>query len=95
MDTAESLLEWEVNLKAIAVNHAIQTTLNQNQFNALVSFAYNARDTGFIKFYIIKKSECRSSRHIHKDAFMMWDKAHVDGKRGCCKRPNQQEERGS
>ena len=79
MDTAESLLEWEVNLKAIAVNHAIQASINQNQFNALVSFAYNAGIGALLSSTLLKRVNANPADASIRDAFMMWDKAHVDG----------------
>lgn len=79
MDTAESLLEWEVNLKAIAVNHAIQATINQNQFDALVSFAYNAGIQALLSSTLLKRVNANPADASITDAFMMWDKAHVDG----------------
>lgn len=39
---ALDLLAWEINLKAVAVNGMIRNVLiTQNQFDSLVSFAYN------------------------------------------------------
>ena len=78
MDAAESLLEWQVNLKAIAVNHAVQTTLKQNQFDALVSFAYNAGIGALLSSTLLKKVNANPADTSIRDAFMMWDKAHVD-----------------
>lgn len=41
-EQAQEWLEYEVNQKAAGVNHLIKDAkINQNQFDALVSFAYN------------------------------------------------------
>src|SRR5687768_9306148 len=42
MEQAEKMLMWEVNLKSVPVSAMLKkTAVNQNQFDALVSFAYN------------------------------------------------------
>ena len=79
MDMAESLLEWEVNLKSIAVNHAIHSAVNQNQFDALVSFAYNAGIGALQSSTLLRLVNANPSDPKITDAFMMWDKTHVDG----------------
>jgi lysozyme len=40
-DQASQYLEWEVNQKAAHVTNLVTVPVNQNQFDALVSFAYN------------------------------------------------------
>lgn len=79
MDMAESLIEWEVNLKSIAVNHLITSGVNQNQFDSLVSFAYNAGIGALQSSTLLKLVNANPSDPNITNAFMMWDKTHVDG----------------
>ncbi len=54
--TAQELLEWEVNNKATVINsHLLKCVLNQNQFDALVSFAYNVGIGAFANSTLLKK----------------------------------------
>ena len=78
-DQAEALLEWQVNLKALAVDHLITSTLNQNQYDALVSFAYNAGIGALQSSTLLKLVNANPANPAIRDAFMMWDKTHVDG----------------
>ena len=78
-DMAESLLEWEVNLKSISVNHLVTASLNQNQFNALISFAFNIGTYGLWSSTLLKRVNANSADPAIRDAFLMWDKAHIDG----------------
>lgn len=53
---AEQYLEHEVNLKADGVNKSIkETPINQNQFDALVSFAYNLGNGALQTSTLLKK----------------------------------------
>ncbi len=56
LKTAQELLEWEVNNKATVINsHLLKCVLNQNQFDALVSFAYNVGIGAFANSTLLKK----------------------------------------
>lgn len=46
-DRADELLAWEVREKASAVVKSVNVPMSQNQFEAMVSFAYNVGATGF------------------------------------------------
>jgi N-acetylmuramoyl-L-alanine amidase len=79
-DRAEFLLTEEVNRKSEAVSKAISSVkLNQNQFDALVSFAYNVGVGGFLKSTLLKRVLTDPQDPTIRDAFLMWDKIHVDG----------------
>ncbi|MES2062724.1 MAG: lysozyme [Bacteroidota bacterium] len=58
-----------------AVNAAIKATINQNQFNALVSLAYNIGTAGFAKSTLVKRINAGASPELITAAFAMWNKA--------------------
>jgi len=56
LEQAQMLLEWEVNNKATVINsHILKVNLTQNQFDALVSFAYNVGVGAFASSTLLKK----------------------------------------
>ena len=77
---AEALIEWEVNMKSKTVNVATaNVNLTQNQYNALVSFAYNAGSGALLSSTLLKQVKANPSDPGIKTSFLMWDKAHVNG----------------
>ena len=77
---ALELLSWEVRKKAIGVNAAIRPVrLNQNQYDSLVSFAYNAGIAALKGSTLLKRVKNNPADETIRNAFMMWNKAHVDG----------------
>ena len=52
---AESFLMWELQQKATAIIHMINAKLNDNQFGALVSFAYNLGEGNLQSSTLLKK----------------------------------------
>jgi len=52
---AIQLLMWEVNLKSKAVSKLITSKVNDNQFGALVSFAYNLGEGNLSSSTLLKK----------------------------------------
>ena len=79
-ERAEHLLEWEVKLKAKGVNAVIKpASLSQNQYNALVSFAYNTGSGALKSSTLLKRVKANPADATIRDAFMMWNKARVDG----------------
>lgn len=55
-EVADKMLEWEVNTKATAVKNLLgKTIVNQNQFDALVSFTYNVGVGALEKSTLLKK----------------------------------------
>jgi lysozyme len=73
---AEELLMWELNKKTIAL-HGLN--LNQNQFDACLSFNYNLGIGAFNKSTLIKKIKVNPDDATIKDEFMKWTKARVNG----------------
>ena len=79
-ERAEQLLSGEVVLKSTKVQAAIQgTQLNQHQYDALVSFTYNVGTGALLSSTLLKRVKANPTDLTIRDAFMMWDKAHVDG----------------
>jgi lysozyme len=80
LEQAEQLLEWEVNLKTRGVNNVIKpVTLTQNQYNALVSFAYNTGSAALRDSTLLKRIKANPADATIRGAFMMWNKARVKG----------------
>lgn len=59
---------------AYFVNDLIKSNVNQNQFNALVSLAYNIGITGFRNSTVLRKVNINPNDKTIQDAFMMWTK---------------------
>jgi len=78
---ADQLIETEISSKSAKVNAALgNTPINQNQFNALVSFAYNAGTAALLSSTLLKRVKANPADPKIRDAFMMWNKAHVNAK---------------
>jgi len=73
---AEELLMWELNKKTIALH---ELKLNQNQFDACLSFIYNLGIGAFSKSTLLKKIKVNPDDATIKDEFMKWNKARVNG----------------
>ena len=79
-ETAENLLRNVVDGVAVEVDALITDKINQNQFDALVSFAYNV-GTGALKGSTLRKRVNADPKDLPiRDAFLMWTKIHKDGK---------------
>ncbi|RYY41672.1 MAG: hypothetical protein EOO08_00665 [Chitinophagaceae bacterium] len=80
-DRAEALLAMEVEEKSETVKRMIQNPqLNQNQFDALVSFAYNVGTEALRGSTLLRRVNADPTDPSIREAFLMWNKAHVDGK---------------
>jgi lysozyme len=78
---ADKLIEREISFKSAKVNAALgNVNVNQNQFNALVSFAYNVGTGALLSSTLLKRVKAKPADPKIRDAFMMWNKAHVNGK---------------
>jgi lysozyme len=78
---ADDLLLWEVGNKSAVISALVPASLNQNQFDAILSFTYNegvGAFSGSTLLKVIKKNPC--DPYI-RDCFAMWDKITVDGKK--------------
>lgn len=57
---------------AFQVDKLLTSKVNQNQFNALVSLAYNIGITGFRNSTVLRKVNINPNDPAIKEAFMMW-----------------------
>ena len=60
---------------AVKVDELVKSNVNQNQFNALVSFAYNIGVNGLAKSTLLKKVNFNPDDLTIKDEFLKWNKA--------------------
>ena len=63
------------NRFAKRVNELVTSNINQNQFNALVSFAYNVGTGNFSSSTLLKKVNRNPDDLTIKDEFLRWNKA--------------------
>ena len=77
LEGAEILLMWELKNKANALH---RLNLNQNQFDALMSFIYNIGISAFLNSTLFKKALGNQNDITIRDEFMRWNKAKVNGK---------------
>lgn len=75
--TAEKLLMHEVES---SVKYLDGLNLNQNQFDACLSFIYNLGANNFIHSTMIKKIKKNPNDESIANEFMRWNKAVVNGK---------------
>jgi lysozyme len=60
---------------AINVTKLLKKTVTQNQFNSLVSFAYNCGITNFTKSTLLKKVNINPNDLTIRQEFLKWNKA--------------------
>jgi len=84
---ADDMLKWEAENKAIGVkNLLMNTVVNQNQFDALVSFAFNC-GLGNLKIStLIKKVRNNPNDPTIRDEFMKWVRARGEVLKGLQRR---------
>ncbi|VWB70887.1 muraminidase [Burkholderia lata] len=70
---AQELVQFENN-----VNGVVQVPLTQNQFDACVSFCYNAGNGAFNGSTLLRLLNAGNYQGA-ADQFLVWDKGHVDG----------------
>jgi len=63
------------NRFAKRVNELVTSNINQNQFNSLVSFAYNVGTGNFSSSTLLKKVNRNPDDLTIKDEFLRWNKA--------------------
>lgn len=68
-------LEFEVNEKAHGVEKAVKVALNENEFAALVSFAYNCGLGNLQGSTLLKLLNSNADRVAVADQFLRWNKA--------------------
>jgi lysozyme len=76
LERAKELLMHEVNMKAVGVKMLLgDTAVTQNQFDALVSFAYNC-GTGALKTStLLRKVKANPNDPAIRDEFRKWTRA--------------------
>lgn len=79
---ADCYLEYDASQTADAVRQMVGplTEIKQNQFDALVSFAYNVGTGALHGSTLLKYVKAHESAENIRVAFLMWDKVHIDGK---------------
>lgn len=79
---ADTYLEYSANKVAEAVTVMVGPLLElkQEQFDALVCFAYNTGPGALSGSTLLKYIKSHEASENIRVAFLMWDKAHVDGK---------------
>lgn len=76
MKRAEDLLRWECDKKGVSVQQMLGgVVLNQNQYDALVSFAYNCGVGALQKSTLLKKIKQNPNDPTIRDEFNKWVKA--------------------
>jgi len=74
-ERAESLFTLISDSFASKVVPLIKSKINENQFGALVSFAYNAGVGNLQKSTLLKKVNANPNDPSIRDQFMLWNKA--------------------
>ena len=74
-ERANELLEWHIQEFAEGVSNLIKVDLNENQFSALVSFAFNLGVGNLSKSTLLKKVNDNPNNHMIRTEFLKWNKA--------------------
>jgi lysozyme len=72
----------------LAVSKCLKKEINQNQFNALVSFAYNVGVANFMNSTLLKKVNVEPNDETIFDEFCRWNKVGKKEVTGLTKRRN-------
>jgi len=73
-DQAEQFLTFYVKQKANAIDSFLRDDLSENQFAALISFAYNCGEGALRSSTLLKRINENPIQTSIRDAFMMWVK---------------------
>ena len=74
LNEAKPLARSVADIFANKVDYLVTSNINQNQFNALVSLAYNIGIHGFIKSTVLKLVNKNPNDPMIRQAFMLWTK---------------------
>lgn len=77
-EQADALLVRECESKCRAISKLIQATVNQNEFDALASLAYNIGEGAFAKSTLLRKLNA-SDHQGAAQQFLVWNKGIIDG----------------
>lgn len=75
LESAKLMLKETANVFATQVNLLVKTKLTQNQFNALVSFAFNLGSQALGKSTLLKKVNANPNDPTIRNEFLKWNKA--------------------
>lgn len=73
VERAKNLLEYNLRGYENEVD-SLAPNLNQNQFDAILSFTYNEGEGALRTSTLLKRIKTNSSEELIRDAFMMWVK---------------------
>ncbi len=73
-EQAQWLAKTTADKFALEVDKLVKSNINQNQFNALVSLAYNIGINGFKNSTVLRLVNANPDNAKIQDAFMMWTK---------------------
>jgi lysozyme len=74
-DRANELFEFVVNKFSVGVEKLLTKTVNENQFSALVCFAYNVGTGNLGKSTLLKKVNANPNDATIANEFLRWNKA--------------------
>lgn len=73
MDEAEKVMAWELDRKGKVILSALPTTIiSQNQYDALLSFAYNLGVGALLKSTLFRKLKLNPDDETIRAEFMRW-----------------------
>ena len=72
---AEDLLKLNADRFAVKVSNIVHKPITQNQFNALVSFAYNLGSGALASSTLLKKVNTNPNDATIRNEFIRWNKA--------------------
>lgn len=74
IEMADKLLQWEVNTKSKVID-SLEIKFNQNQFDAIVCFAFNVGISALQKSTLLKLAKANPNNPAIKNEFLKWNKA--------------------
>lgn len=74
-ERAEQLLIWEIDQKCSGVEREVTATVNDNEYAALISFAYNLGLGALKGSTLLKLLNSGAPRQAVADQFLKWDHA--------------------
>lgn len=85
-ERANELLNHHIELFAEKIKPLIKKELNENQFSALVSFAFNLGYNALGRSTLLKKVNSNPDNHMIRTEFLKWNKAGGKTLRGLTRR---------